>query len=817
MIPGSANPLLLKSAAAGGLQIERSLRFNSSDSAYLSRVVGTASNRKTWTWSGWVKRGSIGSSYEILFSARAGTSGNRDYLTFQNDQLVLTCSDSSGTTTANIQTTSVYRDPGAWMHIVLSADTTQATASNRVKFYVNGTQVTVFSLANYPTQNTDLSYNDAQPHTIGQSAAGAALGFNGYLANIHFIDGQALDPSSFTETDATTGQLIPKTYTGSYGTNGYNLLFADNSSNTASTLGKDTSGLSNNWTPNNLSVTAGAGNDSLVDSPTNYGTDTGVGGTVRGNYCTFNPLDLPASGVFSNGNMEFSHTGGGGVWRTGLGTIALSSGKWYWEMVPTVIADAMIGIVKSDWSPTANSSQFWATASGYGYLNNGSKYNNGSGAAYGASFTTNDVIGIALDLDAGTLVFYKNGASQGTAYSSLSGTFKPAFGAYQTCLGIANWGQRAFAYTSPAGFKALNTANLPTPLVTKSNTAMDVALWTGNGSSPRSITGLEFNPDFVWIKERSAGSYYHRLFDAVRGTSNSLYLPGTDAENTYSSGYANVSSFDSSGFTLTNTNGGNNSGVTYVGWAWDAGTSTVSNTQGSITSQVRANATAGFSVVNYTSIGAGTPIDTIGHGLGVSPVMVIVKNRDITDNWLVTRSDFSNPLRNYLFLNTTAAIASVSVDAFSFSSTTVGLRQSAVASASGQNIILYVFAPVVGYSSFGSYTGGGSAGRFVYTGFRPKLIWVKNYNDGSYPTLTGWFMWDSVRGAYNYNQSNLIANSSNIEGIRNNGGSILSIGVDILSNGFCLRGADDADTNWGSGQYIYCAWAEMPFNYSRAR
>jgi hypothetical protein len=136
---------------------------------------------------------------------------------------------------------------------------------------------------------------------------------------------------------------------------------------------------------------------------------------------------------------------------------------------------------------------------------------------------------------------------------------------------------------------------------------------------------------------------------------------------------------------------------------------------------------------------------------------------------------------------------------------------------SSVDTIAYCFAPVVGYSSFGSYTGGGSSGRFVYTGFRPKLIWVKNYNDGSYPSYTGWYMWDSVRGAYNYNQSNLNANSSNIEGIRNTGGSISTIGVDILSNGFCLRGPDDADTNWGSGQYIYCAWAEMPFNYSRAR
>ena len=468
IVPGSVNPLLLASAAAaGGLQVSRSLRFNSADSAYLNRTPASAGNRKTWTWAGWVKRSKLG-TYQYLLSAYGGDSYRASILFNDTDTLTFAI----GNTSAAITTAAVYRDVSAWYHLVFVLDTTQATQANGMKIYINGVQQTVTASGTY-TQNDEGWVNTANQHLFGYPGN---YYLDGYLANIQFIDGQALTPASFAETDATTGQWIPKAYSGSYGTNGFYLQFADNSSNTASTLGKDYSGLGNNWTPNNFSVTAGAGNDSLVDSPTNYGTDTGVGGEVRGNYCTWNPLDT-SSGTLTNGNLDLA-TGTASYGGT-RGTISVTSGKWYWEVTPTAMTTSgklvAIGICAST---VALPSYAGAGSLNYTYMNDGQKRVPGSDTNYGATFTVNDVIGVALDLDAGTLVFYKNGSSQGTAFSSLSGSFAAYASdadAAQSCTVVANFGQRAFAYTAPSGFKALCTQNLPEGTITTSGT------YTGNG------------------------------------------------------------------------------------------------------------------------------------------------------------------------------------------------------------------------------------------------------------------------------------------------------------------------------------------------
>jgi hypothetical protein len=444
------------STATSGYQISRSLRFNSADSAYLNRTPASASNRKTWTWSGWVKRGRITSGQsQTLFAAGSSPATGVQFL---NGTDIIQLYDYSGAYNFRLDTTPVYRDPSAWYHIVIAMDTTQATASDRLKLYINGTQVTSFSTATYPTQNTDYQINNNVVTYIGRTGIGTIYDFDGYQTEINLIDGQALTPSSFGETNAQTGVWQPKAYSGSYGTNGFYLNFSDNSNTTAATLGKDYSGNGNNWTPNNFSVTAGAGNDSLVDSPTSYGTDTGAGGTVRGNYCTINPLDGTSVSATSNGNLDFTVSANGGV---ALGTMAISSGKWYWEVVGTGgDASYMVGVANAS---AATSTKGWLGANGWFYYNNnGNKYNNSSSSAYGATWTTGDVIGIALDMDAGSVTFYKNGTSQGTAYSSYSGlTMQPAVSSAGTNLYTINLGQRPFAYTAPSGFKALCTQNLP--------------------------------------------------------------------------------------------------------------------------------------------------------------------------------------------------------------------------------------------------------------------------------------------------------------------------------------------------------------------
>ena len=816
MIPGSANPLLLKSAAdaAGGLQISRSIRLNSADSAYFSRTPAVAGNRRTWKWSGWVKRSALGVNAALFGRQQSDDTNTLDIRFGPGDTLRLANFNSY-----LLETTQVFRDTSAWFHLVLALDTTQATANNRARMYVNGVEVTQFGARTNPTQNADLAINSTTLHHLGAtvSGGGATYYFPGYLTNIHFIDGQALDPSSFTETDATTGQLIPKTYTGSYGTNGFNLLFADNSAATATTLGKDSAG-SNNWTPNNLSVTAGAGNDSLVDSPTNYGTDTGVGGTVRGNYCTNNPLDSLTQ-TLSNGNLDIAS---GASYGTTRGTIGVSSGKWYWEYTMNSLVSNTRGNVGIAKAAATLTSYVGSDAYSWGYHSgDGNKYDNGNTTSYGNSYTSSDVIGVAFDADNGKLFFSKNGTWQASgdpvagtnaAFTGLtSGPYFPAT-SFITGTGGAssiscNHGQRAFAYTAPSGFKALCTQNLPAPLVTKSNTVFDTVLYTGTGST-RTISGLGFSPDFVWLKVRNTTGG-HPVFDTIRGATNYLQTQSTGAEGTDTDA---LTAFTSDGFTLgsggTIVNANINSN-TYVAWAWDAGTSTVSNTQGSITggAQVRANPSAGFSVATWTGDGISTA--TVGHGLGVSPSLIITKSRSNSSNWGVYHSSIGST--QYLLLNSTSAAQTSSSpwNNTAPTSTVYSIGDASFSNVSGYTYVGYAFAPVVGYSSFGSYTGNGSSdGPFVFLGFRPGWVMIKRTDLAD--TSFAWRIMDTKRSTANTGTTAplLAASATDAEGAAN--------APDLLSNGFKWR-VTDGNVNANGGTYIYAAFAEAPFNYSRAR
>jgi hypothetical protein len=823
LVPGSSTPLLAHSAAAAATGISRSLRFNSSDSAYCSRVPASAGNRKTWTWAGWVKRSGLGGLTDTLMDARTGS--NESPLCFNESvENTLSLYEYNSSYIWQLRTTQVFRDPSSWYHIVASVDTTQATAANRVRLYVNGTQITAFAVANYPSQNHDTFWNTTNPHVIGQKALLSGSFYDGYLADIYFIDGQALTPSSFTETDATTGQLIPKAYTGSYGTNGWHLEFADNSSNTATTLGKDTSGNGNNWTPNNLSVTAGAGNDSLVDVPTNGAqTDTGVGGEVRGNYATLNPLE--SANTLSNGNLDV--TSGSASWKISASTIYAQTGKWYCEFTLNAVQGyPQIGVYAAG-STFATSGLMGTSSTGYAYNSfNGNKINNNSSSAYGNSWTTGDTIGIAYDLDNGALYFSKNGTWQnsgvptsgasktGAAFSLPAGIFYTvAISAYGSDAGSFNFGQRPFAYTAPSGFKALCTANLPAPLVTKPNTVFDTVLYTGTGST-QTISSLQFNPDFLWIKNRDTAGYNHHLTDVVRGVTQRLRSNTTGAELTTTD---QVTGYTSTGFTLGADSAGpgdlecNQSSKTYVAWAWDAGSSTdTNNTAGSITSQVRANTSAGFSVLTYSGANGGT----VGHGLGVAPSLVIVKCRSNADGWVTYHKDLGPT--NTLQLQSTNAVQTSDTTAFNStapSSTLVTLGNSGRTCESGRTYVAYCFAPVVGYSSFGSYTGNGSSdGPFVYTGFRPRWVMIKHYSGTISDQVNAlWMIVDSARNTYNVVNLRLHANSSAQE--TNLGETIM----DFTSNGFKLRWTPSDVANANGGNYIYAAFAEAPFNYARAR
>jgi hypothetical protein len=430
-----------------GYFIKNSLRFRASAGAYLNRTPATASNRKTWTWSGWVKRGVLGGS-QFLFDEYSAASDNDVFTVYFTSSNTLTINGYTGTWR---ETTQVFRDPAAWYHIVIVLDTTQATAGNRVKLYVNGVEVTSFSSTTNPTLNADLGINQAASHTIGRYVVSPIYLFDGYMGEINFIDGQSLTPSSFGKTDNGTGQWIPKKFAGTYGTNGFYLKFADASAATAAAIGKDSSPNGNNWTPNNISVTAGTTYDAMIDSPTLSG--------AASNYCVINPLDKTSTITSAGGNLDITLpaavSGGCGS------TFSVSSGKWYWEITPTSGANVLLGITLSTYSQISANDLFTV---GYGYYqNSGNKYVNGTGSAYGASYAANDVIGIALDLDGNTITFYKNNSSQG-AISISAGTYKftAANGSSPNAqLFSANFGQRPFSYTPPSGFKSLNAFNLP--------------------------------------------------------------------------------------------------------------------------------------------------------------------------------------------------------------------------------------------------------------------------------------------------------------------------------------------------------------------
>ena len=1013
-LPNTVTPLL--NGGTPFYLISDSVRFRSAATAYFNRTPSVAGNRRTWTWSGWVKRGTL-SSAQWIFDAFQDASNFTAFFFNSNDtfgiQYFL-----AATSKVLKYTTQVFRDPAAWYHLVVAIDTTPATPTFNV--YVNGVQVTAFGTnTNTVSQNEQLFVNNTIAHNIGRYG-GAANYFDGYIAELNFIDGQSLTPSSFGAFD-NNGIWQPKKYTGSYGTNGFWLpfysgynttasyagsfngtnqflnvassaslapgtgdftieaninlsalpgtngyagifenqiattsatsdkfLFAvqdvsgtkrlsvvqhgtgntayvnwtptvgtwyhvaavrqsgiillfingvqqtvtnntnlngvnlgqngasigaistpfyfngyisnaryvvgtavyttgftppssnltavtntqwltlqnatiiDNSSAartitnnnsvivsnqypfqyTIASLGADYSGNGNNWTTNNISTSPGTTYDIMLDSPTVS--------NVASNYCVFNPLYAAGGTTFSNGNLQAT-TGTSTAGRT-ITTMGVSTGKWYWEITPTSIPANVvsIGVVPN---PTTNDSgTVGNNASEYGYLSNGQKFSGGSATAYGASYVANDVIGVALDCDGGTITFYKNNVSQGTAFSiTAATTYIPAVSdssATDTATFVANFGQRPFLYTPPSGYLALNTANLPSSPIGNGAQYMAATTYTGNGST-LSVTnggnnniGATFQPDFVWMKSRSAATD-HALYDSVRGATFDIASNLTAAQTTQSTG---LTSFDSNGFTVGSLAKINTNAATYVAWQWKAGQGTTStNTSGSITSTVSVNAQSGFSIVSYTGTGAAA---TIGHGLGVAPQMILVKKTSAIDNWGVYHVGNPSPAASYaLTLNTTssAGLNTTYWNATAPTSSVFSVGTAAQTNTSGASYIAYCFSAVQGYSAFGSYTANGNAnGPYIYTGFRARWLLLKRQSGAA----ESWILIDTSRDTYNLSQNDIYPNLTNAE-------TVATIG-DILSNGFKLRSTTTGG-NTSTSPYVYAAFAENPFNFSRAR
>lgn len=545
---------------------------------------------------------------------------------------------------------------------------------------------------------------------------------------------------------------------------------------------------------NNLSNTVGATYDAMLDSP----TPTVSGTRPVGNYCVLNNIALvgtaATNGSTSNANLTATTAGASGSGVGATMTVNLPSGnKWYWEVtlvsgVTTATAACTLGICE-------NSAPDGIIGATYGYNSSDTP-----------TYTNGDTISFAYDGVASILYCYKNNVLAKTVTGASSDRPLIPFIRDNLAGGAIvanfNFGQRPFLYTPPSGYLAMCTSNIPDSVILEGDRYMDATLYTGNGTSQSVTNASGFSPDLVWVKNRSAVAD-HILADTVRGANLNLKSNLTNAEDG-SAGF--ITAFNSNGFSVGSDSRVNGNTNSLVAWQWDAGSSTVTNTSGSISSQVRANTTAGFSIVTYTS-NSGT-VSTVGHGLGVAPSMLIFKNRTLAaTDWVVYHQSLGNTRAVFLNLTNTPITSSTYFNNTSPTSSVFTIGSSNNLNNSTNAIVCYAFAEIAGFSRFGSYTGNGSAdGTFVYCGFRPKFVMIKRTDS---TTSANWWMEDSVRNQINPTGLDLIANTAGAE--TNNTPTF-----DFLSNGFKMR-STLAGTNASGGTYAFIAFAENPFKNALAR
>ena len=829
--------------------IDGSLRFNGVNQ-HLTKTFGSGGNRRTFTLSYWIKEHGKGSSPtnnpHILWSGTAvetrggmvhrGSSGTDSGRIYMFNQV-------SNSTNSAVWTDSKHRDFSAWKHVVFKVDSTQGTGTNRVKIYINGVEQDD-EYKTTPAQNLDFQININQEHRIGRGIPDDYGNFS--LSQYYFIDGQALGPEYFAFTDPLTNTWRPKKYTGTFGTTGFWLPFDGNSP-----IGQDKSGNGNDWTTQNFSNTS-VDPDILKDSPSGavFGGrgQTGITTTssAPANYATLNPLNINDMGgttsvTISDGNLTVANARNT-YFGTALSTLSMTSGKYYCEgTVDSNDATTLLcGILKIDplesrWN--TDDEQIGYFQYGYGYRsNNGNKENNLTNASYGDSYGNGDTIGIALDLDAKTISFYKNGTGQGVAYSGIpAGQYAFGFSSSETNnKWKANFGQKPFKYAPPQGYLPLNSATArPETVISRPDQYVGIVTYVGDDATTHPITGLNFGavPDFVWIKNRNQ-SEKHILHDTVRGVGDTLYSTSNDHDtgSTYSDRYK---SFDLNGFTVGSTHTSTNSdGDDFSAVCWKAGGS--SNTfnvdgvgyasaadagldGGDLTvTGASVGTKQGFSIIKYQ--GSGTGGDQVPHGLSQTPNLAFVKqagNSGSGTPWDVYHSGYyAAGSKNYLRLNNDdgAGYASDMFQTPTSSFMTFGSSNSQ--NGSSYNYIMYCWHDVPGLQKFGSYRGNGSDdGPFIETGFRPTLIWTRPHTGSGITNNAGWYIYDTLDDSNPYNDDvavNQPGNYVTYANLLNPLNSHASMGIDILSNGFRLRADSNAYSNYDGWDYIYGAFAAAP-------
>ena len=564
--------------------------------------------------------------------------------------------------------------------------------------------------------------------------------------------------------------------------------------------------------------------------------------TCKNNFATLNPLDAVTSNQSGTDYTQATHSNGNLTvilsddFSSARGSIGISTGKYYWEIrVDDNTNSPGMGVI----APGNQLTSYSAGANGASYEPRSDRFRkNGVNFYDGTNNKTDDglIVGVALDKNVGIVSFFADGTllSNGTMTglnalsdvhipecftyndgSNVDNTYTWNFGQNPTFCGQVTAGTNAdasgkglFKYAPPTGFLALCEDNLPTPAIADPGEHFKCVLWTGINDTVKVKCG--FQPDFVWIKNRDYTNW-HSLYDSIRGPYLELNSNETSADRDRSSNDG-LRSFDSDGFTSgLDDNTGGRSGDKYVAWCWKAGGAAVPNTDGSITSQVSANQTAGFSIVSYTGTGSA---GTVGHGLGKRPKIVIVKRRDASTNWPMFVDGISNNTNDLLQLNLNNATATAGNFFNSGNTTTTTFplgTGDGQTNASGSGHIAYCWAEIEGYSKFGSYVGNGNAnGPFVYCGFKPAWVMVKNADD------TGgrdWGIQDSSRASTNPCNRQLKANQAEVE---NSGLASSTFQIDMLSNGFKVRNNTGIWNNSGN-TIIFMAFAESPFQTANAK
>ena len=724
----------------------------------------------------------------------------------------------NGATYLTLQSSTAITD-NKWHHVALVRN---GTAFN---LYLDGT-----SVANATSSMT--VNNDTHQFGIGRVGEYTGQIFNGWISNFRYVKGTAVYTSNFTPP---TSPLTAITNTKLLCCQDANITTENSGTSKTLTVTaaqvkteqmspftydwyQDQSGQDNHWQADNLTV-----NDVMLDSPTN-------------NFAIMNPLVVTgADGItFKQGGLV---PVSGGAFAKTISTFAPSSGKWYCEYYVVATTSNFGGVGATTLNDMSQSHIGYSTGETHWVINHSTgtsqtvyKDNVATGASSLGNVSVGDIIGLSLDADNGKIYFRKNNSVIGTSTGydiTDTGTGNYWFvgylrsqGAYG--YGTFNFGQNGsflgsvtsqgnadgngigdFYYSPPSGYLALCSKNLSTPAVKKSTEHFNTVLYTGDETA-RSITGVGFEPSWVWIKERSAGGS-HRIFDQVRGVNKVLQSD----QNREELDRTEVTAFNSDGFSLADSVTVNQDGVTHVAWNWKANGSGSSNTDGSInTTATSVNTTAGFSISNYQGTGSNA---TVGHGLGVAPSVIIIKNRSQADDWAVySRGDATD----YLELNTNSYSPLASTDDNTYwndtaptsSVFTIGTAHSV--NASSETYVAYCFANVEGFFKSGTYRGNGESenGPYVYTGFSPALVIVKEASSAG----GSWFMWDNKREVVNVKDAVVWADYSNAET------SHATYEIDLLSNGFKLRG-DNGGTNQNGETMLYMAWAESPFKYARAR